>query len=339
MAGCTRLIEVDLLVFDGNVRSPACMQLPQMVTSIKRHGWKPNHPLVLSEKVDRDGKITGYLVLIGNRRGLGLQFLRDKELTEYQRVLPGGKVPAIVHRGLTLEEEVDLRIDHSSDEDRVPLDDWSVFLAVKQLVQVGIDTQERIAEKLGLYVSRGKKKGQPNRPFVQTRVHLARLPQYVQDEFEKLMIEGKDTTNVRFADIATLSKTFNAEFIDHPDGSGPEFQKVWKKALEPRVKPQAGEADAAKELSPAEAIRRSQGASSRGLRDALLVVTHQSKANLAEIDTKILNGESAISTLAEIKDYLGEKDYAELLDSSRKQAIEKAAPDVTVDEPHEHVEA
>lgn len=326
MANCTRMVEVDKLTFADNVRTPECMHIPAIVESIKRHGFKTNHPLVVVEKKTDDGP--RYLVLIGNRRGLGLQWLRDHEVDEYQRVLPSGKIPAVVHKGLTTEEEVDLRIDHSPDEDRVPLDEWSIFLAIKQLVQVGMDTQERIADKLGLFKVRGKEKGQPNRQFVQPRVNLARLPQFVQDQFSKLCREGKDTTPVRWNHVARLYKAFNGEEQYDPDGNGPEFQRVWQAVLTPpevlETTGGSGNGTDPKELTPAEAIKRSQAASSAGLRHAILAITRQSPRNLAEIDRDILEGESAILVLARIKAYLGEKDYAELIATAAKHAEETA---------------
>lgn len=322
-SNCSRMIPVDSLIFADNVRTPECMQIPAMVTSIKRHGFKGNHPLVLSEKTD--GK---YLVLIGNRRGLGLEFLRDNEPEEYRRVLPGGKVPAVVHKGLTREEEVELRIDHSADEDRVALDEWSQFLAIQQLVQVGIDTQERIAIKLGYFIKNGKNKGQPNRSYVQTRVNLARLPSFVRDEVEKLCRKGKDETPVRWADVPKLSKAYNAEFADYPDSDGPEFQAVWKAVLTPPAveEPTDGNGAEPKELSAADAVKRAQAAQSQGLTHALLAVTRQSSRNLAEIDAQIVEGESAIVTLKQIASYLGEKDYGELRELSAAHASEKSEP-------------
>lgn len=339
---CSRLIDVDRLTFADNVRTPECMQIPKIVESFKRHRFKTNHPLVVVEKPGEDGPV--YLVLIGNRRGIGLQWLRDNEADEYRRVLPGSKVPAVVHKGLTAEEEVDLRIDHSPDEDRVPLDEWSTFLAIQQLVRVGIDTQERIASKLGLFKVRGKEKGQPNRQFVQTRANLARLPQFVKDEFEKLCRDGKDSTAVRWAHVPKLYKAHLAEYVQHPESDGPEFQAAWTKAITPPEVTDGTPIDEGadpKELSPAEAIKRSQSASSEGLKYALLVVTRQSDRNLAEIDGLILEGESAICTLTQIRDYMGEKDFAELRDISAKHAEEKAAivestDETTEEEVHEH---
>lgn len=319
-SNCSRMVEVDRLIFADNVRSPECMQIPAMVESFRRAGsFKPNHPLVLSEKPDGT-----YLVLNGNRRGTGLVWLRDHDTEAYRQILPTAKVPAIVHKGLTIEEEANLRIDHSSDEDRVPLDDWSIFLAIKQLVKVGIDSQERMAIKLGLYITANtKKKGQPNRSYVQTRVNLARLPEFVQDEIRKLTLD-KDTTLLRWAHVAGLYKVYNREYTTYPECNGPEFQALWKKCTTP---PEAVDTETdtpePKELSPAEAIKRSQSASSKALKTALLVVTKQSDADLADLDEKMVAAESALRTLTEIREYLGEKEYAELVDVSTKRAADR----------------
>ncbi|KKK96929.1 hypothetical protein LCGC14_2657830, partial [marine sediment metagenome] len=186
-----RLIAVEDLVFADNVRSPECQAIPAMVESYRRNGFKANHPLVVSEKPE--GK---QLVLCGNRRGLGLQWLQANDKEAYRLALPSGKVPCLVHKSLTEEEETLLRIDHSADEDRVPLDVWSIYLAIKQLARVGIDTQERIAEKLGIFYTKGKKKGQPNRSFVQVRLNLARLPQKVEDAMRQYELD-KDNTALR----------------------------------------------------------------------------------------------------------------------------------------------
>ncbi len=309
MASCTTFVSVDDLFFADNVRSEQCLDIPGMVASFKRAGcFKVNHPLVVSTK--SDGRLQ---VLNGNRRGLGLVWLRDNEPSEYKRICPKGKVPAVVHKGLTVEEEVDLRIDHSSDEDRVPLDEWSIFLAIRQLVGVGLDTQEDIARKLGLYKTKGKDVGKPNRQIVQPRVNLARLPRFVQDEFAKLCLD-KASTAVRWNHITALYKAYNVEYVEHPNADGPLFQEAWAKALTPIERKETS--NNARELTPASAVQRSQAASSAGLKTALLVVTNQSDANLASIDAKILEGETALTLLTAIQSYLGDADYAELVSAA-----------------------
>jgi len=328
------MIDAALLIFGGNVRTPECLQIPAMVESFRRHGFKSNHPLVVSEKQTEDG--ARYLVLCGNRRGLALQWLAENEAETLTRTLNGGKVPAVVHKGLTVEEEVDFRIDHSSDEDRVPLDEWSLFVAIQQLVSAGFDTQERIAHKLGLFKTTGKKAGEPRREFVQVRVNLARLPEFVQAEFRKLTLD-KDTTPVRWNHVARLYKVYHEEYTSGGmDGKGAGFQKVWQEIMTP---PEVEDtptdsAPGPKELSPAEAVKRSQSASSRGMKEALLALTRQGPADLSEIDAQIVRGESALLILSDVEEYLGSKDYAELVASAtaqgntrRAEAEAEAAPE------------
>ena len=321
-SNCTKMISVDSLTFSDNVRTPECEQIPAMVESLRRSGFKVNHPLVVSEKTDGT-----YLVLNGNRRGLGLLWLRDNEKETYGHTLPTtGKVPAIVHKGLTVEEEILLRIDHSPDEDRVPLDEWSIFMAIRQLTKGGMDTQERIAEKLGLFMLKGKNRGKPNRSYVQPRVELARLPEHVQDEYRKLSID-RDTTLVRWPKVHGLYKVYNEEYLKgHLSGDGPKFVALWKSITTP---PEASDdaddspENAPRELTPAEAVKRSQSASSLGLKTALLAVTRQSDADLSAIDARLVKAESALLILEDVEVYLGPTDYAQLIDDATRQGNER----------------
>lgn len=326
-----KLISVDDLIFAGNVRSPECQAIPAMVESYRRNGFKVNHPLVVSEKqsCEEGGGGLVYLVLCGNRRGIGLQWLRDNDKEAYSAALSTGKVPAIVHKGLTKEEETLLRIDHSADEDRVPLDEWSIYLAVKQLAQVGIDTQERIAEKLGLFYTKGKKKGQPNRSYVQPRLNLARMPDKVEDAMRQYTLD-KDNTAIRWSHIAVLYKAYNTEFVEHPDGDGPLFTAEWEKAITPPTAVDSEEAsNGKKELTPADAVKRAQVANSQGLQQALLVLTGQSDTSISDIDKAMVEGETAVLTVKLIADYLGPDDYATLIDAAREAAV---ADDFTLEE-------
>lgn len=316
---CSRFVPVDDLYSEDNVRSEECQQTESMVESLKRHGFQPNHPLVLSEKVD--GRM---LVLCGNRRMAGVKWLQENDPDGYKVAVPGGKLPAIVHKGLSALEEIDLRIDHSKDLDRVELDEWSLFLAIKQLNSAGYDTQDRIAEKLGLVKLTGKNKGKPRREYVQTRVNLARLPVFVQDEIRKLTL-NKDTTAVRWADIPGLYKVHSEEYLKYPDGDGPLFVKAWEECLTPEEVSDSGTELTPKDLTPADAVKRSQAAQSTALKQIFLAVTQQSTANLAEIDSAIIAGETAVHTLKCIFEYLGEKDYALLLRDSRQQHDAKVA--------------
>lgn len=313
MANCSNMVKVEDLYLEGNCRSPECEAVPAMVESLRRSGFKPNHPLVVSAKPD--GRL---LVLVGNRRTLGLFWLRDNAPKEYKGVIGplGGKVPAVVHQGLTVEEEVLLRIDHSTDEDRVPLDEWSEYLAIKQLTQSGMDTQEAIAEKLGLFHTKGKSIGKPRRSYVQPRANLARLPLFVETVMRQYTLD-RDSTPLRWSMIHDLFKVHSSEFVEYPEGNGPLFTQAWADAQTP---PEAkkGTNNKGNALTPKEAIKRAQATSSVGLSKALLAATGQGATDLPAIDKAIAEGETAIILLKRIADYLGEADYAQLVEASKQ---------------------
>lgn len=325
-ANVTKMIAFDSLYLEGNVRTEACERIPEMVASLRRNGFKSNHPLVVSERAD--GR---YLVLCGNRRVKGLAWLQENDNAEFIRVLLSSKVPCIVHRGLTEEEEILLRIDHSADEDRIPLDQWSEFQAIRQLVRCFTgESQEAIAEKLGIRHAKGKNAGQPNRSYVQTRVNLARLPSFVQDEYRKLLVEGKDATLVRITDIKELYAAYNAEFSAYPDGNGPEFNKVWQGILNPApAEAQETQTGTARTepaaLKPETARMKAQGAASRTVKRILLAITNQG-GSLAELDAAAIALETDAAILADIRAYLGADEYSVLVSSARAARVEQEAP-------------
>lgn len=317
---CSRMIDFDALYLSDNVRTSACERIPDMVASLRQFGFKPNHPLVVSEK--SDGR---YLVLCGNRRTKGLTTLREQDESAFKAALPTGRIACIVHKGLTEEEEILLRIDHSVDEDRVPLDDWSEFCAIRQLVRAYPgESQEKIALKLGIFKTKGKDKGKrvPNRPYVQVRVNLVRLPEFVQDEYRKLCLDGKDATTIRWADVKDLYKAYNAEYKEYPDGDGPEFSALWDEKINPAPKSSesADSGEEAKALSPESAVQRSQAASSRTVKRILLAVTNQG-GDMVALDAAVAAAEADSAVLADIRDYLGPNDYADLVNQSRDARI------------------
>lgn len=294
----TNLVAVDSLIFEGNVRTAACMNLAKMVASVKLHGFQVEHPLVVSKRGD-----DSYLVLQGNRRGRSLIFLRDNEPEVYAIALPSGKVPAVIHEALTPEQEVMVRIDHSSDLDREPLDQWSEFQAIQQLVQVGHDSQEAIATKLGINHTKGKNKGTPNRSYIQPRVNLSRLPGFIQEEFEKYC-EKPDTTAVRWSAIAALYKAYNKEMVEFPNGDGPLLKEAWAKALEPKVKEPVNEVTG-HNLTPSDARKKVAVCSSLLLKTALLAATGQGTTDLVSIDYKIRILEDLETEVGVLKAHLG----------------------------------
>jgi len=240
---------------------------------------------------------------VGNRRGRALVFLRDNDPDMYAIVLPSGKVPAVVHEGLTAEQEVMIRIDHSSDLDREPLDQWSEFCAVKQLVLVGQDSQETIATKLGIYHTKGKNKGTPNRSYIQPRVNLSRLPGFIQDEFNRYC-DKPGSSAVRWSVIAALYKAYNVEMVEFPNGDGPLLKEAWEKALVPKPKEVKNEITG-RNLTPSDARKKAQACSSALLKIALLAATGQGTIDLVTVDSKIRILEDLETEIDVLKAYLG----------------------------------
>jgi glutathione S-transferase len=311
---CTQYVDFDKLYACDNVRGQLVTQIPQMVASLRTSRFIPNHPLVVSKKPD--GR---FLVLRGNRRFGGLTHIAEHHADEFGRILPRGKVPCLVHTDLTDREEILIRLDHSKSEDRVGLDDWSLFLAVKQLMRAEPDaTEERIAEKLGLMHEKGKNAGKPNRSKIQPRVNLARLPDIVQEQFRLLWEEGKDATVVRVTDIKKLYAVSNDEFADYPDCDGPAFKAKWAEIMNPA--PKAGKSESADkskkaDLTPSKASTISRGCSSPTVRRLLLALTGQG-GEIGDLDATVSAAETDSKILADIALYLGADDYADLVNKS-----------------------
>jgi len=303
----TKNVEIDQLQFEDNPRQGPSLKIPEMVEKIRRNGFKKNHPIVVSQR--EDGRM---IVLVGNRRSLASQWLRDNDPTAYAEAFPSGKIPAIVCTGLTQEEEILRRIDHGADEDREPLDEWSMFLAIQQLVQALGDSQEKIAIHLGLFHTKGKNKGKPNRSFVQPRVNLARLPRFVQDEMKKYC-ENVDSTPLRWSHLATLYKAYNQEFLEYQDGSGPLLQAAWKKIFSDAKEKSESGSNSGKALSAKDAKERAQAMESVLLPQALLASTKQGSFDLASIDRKITEGEEAVKIVHALREYYGEDTFNDMV--------------------------
>lgn len=304
-----------------NVRTTATLRLEDMVRSLTMKGFKKNHPIVVSQKPD--GK---YLVLCGNRRTEALEIIQGRDTELFSRVLPDGMIPAIVHTDLDEETEILIRIDHSEDEDRVPLDDWGEFLAVKQLVRAGYDSQANIAAKLG----KVDEKGAPKRSWVQQRVNLARLPKYVQDEMERYCTGGAGSSHLRWQNIPGLYKVFLKEFKKGHREGGPEFKKQFDAIINPPEDPDTGEKP--KPLSAKKMQEQAQNMASKAVARALMKsagmptdTTEDGKPYIAdwnEIDADAVRAESAEEQLTIIATYLGQEEFNTLLDNAKAASSE-----------------
>jgi hypothetical protein len=313
----TKLIDFSMLYRADNVRDETCTRIPDMVSSLKVNGFKVNHPLVVSLKADNRA-----LVLCGNRREEALEHLQANDLEAFKAALPGGKVPCIVYTGLTEEEEILLRIDHGPQEDRVPLSEWGKFLAIKQLLRAYPgESQAKIAEKLGIFNTKGKGIGEPNRSYVQVRVNLARLPEYIQAEFKKLSVSGNDATPVRWSNVKELYTAFNAEFGPFPDGDGPQLKTAWEKIINPAPEvPVDDTTPKPTSLSPEAARARAQNAASKAIKRVYLAATGQG-GDIVQIDSMLLEMETSHELLGMIRAYLGADEYASLVNRSREHRV------------------
>jgi hypothetical protein len=230
---------------------------------------------------------------------------------------------------LTIEQEAVIRIDHSADEDRVPLDEFGEFLAIRQLVKAGYDSQSGIAAKMGWYKTDGKTgEKSPNRSKVQPRVNLANLPAFVVAEYQKLCEFGKDATPFRLSMHSKLYSAYNKEFAKFPNGDGPEFSELWAQCMVPTAE-KIDETQPT--LTPNEAAKRAKAVGSVIVRDTLRIVSgsHDGSIDLASVDARGVEAETALATLGEIESYLGESDFAELVRKAQEAApVVEAATEV-----------
>jgi len=310
-SGMSMDYSIDKLYRKGNVRTPPTLRIPEMILGIKRHGFKPNHPLVVSQK--RDGSA---LVLCGNRRLEAIEVIHKNEPDVYAALFPSGTVPCVVHVDLTEEQESLLRVDHGKSEDRVPLDKLGQFYEIRMLVRSGYGTQSGIAEKMDWFkLNKKSGKMEPNRSFVQPYVNLAQLPVFVQEEYCRYM-EDPTKSNVRWSGIAGLYAVHRDEYRTYPNGEGPLFQAAWAEQLNPVTETSVAKA---RPMTPADTITRSKLVGSRNLRAALRVFAGiGGETTLSDVDGAIIMAEAAEAQLAEIAEYLGESDFAELCRAARE---------------------
>lgn len=318
-AAIGQLVAIVSLFRRDNVRTTATLQIPQMIGSIRRHGYKPNHPLVVSAKPDGT-----FLVLCGNRRMEAIETILANEPELFAKLFPTGHVPCIVYTNLTEEQEAIIRIDHTGDEDRVGLDEWGYFLAIRQLVRAGYDSQADIAAKIGWFKKDGKTgEDVPNRSKVQQRVNLCQLPGFVQAEFEQYAMNGAGASNVRWSHVAGLFKAFNEDYkAGYTNGDGPVFLAAWNDCRkDPAARPLT-----VKPVTPAEMEKRSKVVGSATLRNVLAVCAGATdRVNLSELDATMVQAETAVAVLSEIHNFLGDTDFAELTESAHSAAIAKLA--------------
>lgn len=322
------------LAWGDNVRTGKTLQLETMIHSLKTRGYNPKYPIVVSKKSG-----SKFLVLCGNRRTEALKRIKESEPEIFKIILPDGKIPALVLDDLTEDEEIIIRNDHSTEEDRVALDDEGLFYSVKQLVKAGYSSQNDLAAKLNLFIEdRNTKQLVPNRSFIQQRVNLARLPKEVQDEYLTLMRDGKNSTDVRWSQVAKLFKVFmegrRKGFLD----GGEEFKQLWESCKNPeKTDEDSKDGSKSKMLTKTETEQISEKLGSRLGQLFLLKVAGnpvmdpetEKPLDWGDIDGEMVKAEQALTDLNDIANHLGKREFGKLMTeiTKKRQAEAKATDD------------
>lgn len=268
-------LPLDELVLRNNVRDEAEYNLPPLVESIKRNGFRPSSQIVVH--IGSDGIKE---VLAGNRRTNALRALTKAERDDALAATEG-LVPCTVYRGLTEAQVEIIRCDHGSDEDRQPLSKWGTYTAVRRLLVVGL-TQTQIAVRLGLKVTKdGVEK--PNRSIVQIYANAAVLPPEVQEMLRAYWISNTGT--IRQTDIAGLYKLWNEEYAQFgiQGLTGPKFRA---KIAEIKDRGE-GEPPTTKTLSANRALELSKVSTSPVTRQLLVAATQADGSALARLDEEL----------------------------------------------------
>jgi hypothetical protein len=235
----------DVTLYSENPRPADEFDVADMVTLYGKFGYRPEFPITVS--VRKDGTTVS---LRGNRRVTAALTLRDTQPEVFARVFPKGEIPAIIHKGLTESEEMLLAVDHSTELDRKALSAWGVFRAIAGLMGRGeVAGRYAIAEKLGLVKVQtvdGKTVRTVQGPYVQKRMELARLPEFVQVAYKQAPMFGGKDTRYQQAEISKLLKIYNKErdtAAKLGKATGPEFDAKWDSITNPKLADGADSAD------------------------------------------------------------------------------------------------
>lgn len=320
------LLELNQLTLRHNVRDASEYNLPPLIESFRRNGFRPSSPLVVH--VSDDG---AYEVLAGNRRTNALKSLTAEELPKVLAATDG-KVPCNVYTKLTPTQVEILRCDHGSDEDREPLSKYGLFVAVSRLLLAGLN-QTAIAVRLGLYITKDNIK-KPNRSLVQVYAAAAALPERVRTMLKAYWLRGEGL--IRQSDVMPLSKVWNEEWVQFGINGqeGPQFQAKVDEIL---ARSGTAPVQTTKTLTAKAAEDRAKIMTSPVTRQLLVAATAADANKLVELDKQLVardrmfrqidwlmrNKTSQISKLLEMAEKaIVEEDAAE---AKRREAAAEAA--------------
>ena len=307
------------LVLRNNVRDVEEYNLPPLIESFKKNGFRPSSRIVVHVGDDKQ-----YEVLAGNRRTNALRSLTPEELLTVLAAT-GGLVPCVVYRSLTPAQQEILRCDHGADEDREPLSKWGLFVAVCRLLIANI-SQAAIAERLSLFIVKdGQKK--PNRSLVQVYAAAAALPDRVKLMLKDYWMHSKGT--IKQSDIMPLSKLWNEEWptFGINGHEGPKFRAKVQEILD-RNTDQA--VATTKSLTVSAATDRAKVMTSPVTRKLLTAAVQSDGSALAELDKEL----SARDRIFAQVDWLFQnkpKTIQKLLDEAQAALDEEAAKQAAKD--------
>lgn len=285
-----------------------------VVQSIRLHGFWQNEPLMTVERDNPDNPDEMFLVVRGNRRLMAIQTICEDYPDDAKIIFPDGKVACIAYPRCNDTEVELLRMDFDKRAGKRDLDGWELFLAVRNLVAVGIHTESGIAQLLGLVKDDGNGSVVPNRSFVQPRVNLAKMPVDVQNLF-MLALRGKTKeTALRVTDIMPLARAFRAAKMN-PDA--PAFREKLDTLKSKTVTVKAESDDSAKPLSRKDLMNRVNSLNCPVLRRILKVVIFgEATDTLNSLDTLLIRHLPDVQDVPE----LAESDDSPASDDSENQS-------------------
>lgn len=324
----------DVTLYADNPRPAEEFETAGIVESYRKFGYRPEYPITVS--IRKDGST---VALRGNRRLSAALILRDTEPETFARVFPKGEIPALIHKGLNDSEEILLAVDHTGELDRKGLSKWGEFRAISALMLKGeVAGRYAIAEKLGLVkvqVDNGKTVRTVQGPYVQKRMELARLPDFVQSAFKGCPMFGGADGRFKQAQISRLLKLYNSErdvAAKAGTRTGPQFDAAWSEIVTPAaVEGGSDSAGTIMKLTRKQFADRAVTCKSDIVRTCMEVAAGAvDAAIIGNLDSRGLTLEAAERKLVELSEYYGEADFAATLTAAHNLYVEAHPPVVPV---------
>lgn len=335
----------DLSLYSDNPRPSDEFDVSEMVTLFEKFGYRPEFPITVSTRKDGTN-----VVLRGNRRVSAAMTLRDNKPDVFARVFPKGEIPAVIHKGLSDSEEMLLAVDHSTELDRKGLSPWGIFRAIAGLMtRADIKGRYAIAEKLGLVKVQqvgGKWTRSVQGPYVQKRMDLARLPEFVQAAYKNSPMFGGTDARFPQVEIGKLRKIYDKErniAASLGKATGPEFDAAWNAICNPPTAETADTDAGILRLTRKQFADRAVSCKSLLVKQCMEVAGGVVDATIiGTLDNRGIALEESERNQTMLYEFLGEKEFGTLLDNAKAAYATAHPPKATeakevakVEEPEE----